>query len=181
VNDVWQTRAALLGYSVGLPGLILVKILAPGFYARLDMRTPVRYAFITVLVTQGLGVLFAWPAGLGHAGLTLAISIGATLNAFLLFRQLRKRKHFIPQPGWLMFASKLVIALGVLAAVILWLSPAASAWLGMSLWQRVGHLALVVFAGAGAYFASLFLLGFRLADFDRREEGPRLPSLPEEE
>src|SRR3954470_20065844 len=80
VSDVMQTRAALLGYSVGLPALILVKILAPGFYARQVMGTPVKIAFVTVLITQTLAVLFAWPLGLEQAGLTLATSIGALFN-----------------------------------------------------------------------------------------------------
>ena len=95
-----QTRAALLGYSVGLLALILVKILAPGFYARQVMRTPVKIAFVTVLVTQALAVLLAWPLGLGHAGLTLATSLGACVNAALLFWLLRKHGYYAPQPGW---------------------------------------------------------------------------------
>jgi putative peptidoglycan lipid II flippase len=90
VNDVWQTRAALLGYAVGLPALILIKILAPGFYARQVMRTPVKVAFVTVIVTQALAVTFAWPLRLGHAGLTLATSLGACLNASVLFVLLRR-------------------------------------------------------------------------------------------
>ena len=79
VDDVLQTRAALLGYSVGLLGLILVKILAPGFYARQMMKTPVKIAFVTVLVAQTLAVILMFP--LGHAGLTLSTSLGACLNA----------------------------------------------------------------------------------------------------
>ena len=79
VDDVLQTRTALLGYSVGLLGLIVVKILAPGFYARQVMSTPVKIAFATVLVSQTLALILMHP--LGHAGLTLATSIGACFNA----------------------------------------------------------------------------------------------------
>jgi putative peptidoglycan lipid II flippase len=169
VVDVFNTRAALLGYTVGLLGLILVKILAPGFYARQSMRTPVRIAFLTVLVTQSLAVAFAWPLGLGHAGLTLAISIGATLNAALLFWQLRRRNYYSPRPGWFMFLCKLVVALGVLAALLVWLAGPAELWLHARVWERVARLAGIVVAGAVCYFATLYLLGFRLADFNRRE------------
>ncbi len=108
-----QTRAALLGYSVGLPALILVKILAPGFYARQVMSTPVKIAFATVLITQTLAILFAWPLGLGHAGLTLATSIGACFNAGLLLWLLLRRGYYRPQPGWLSFFAKVCVGRGV--------------------------------------------------------------------
>ncbi|HTP99143.1 MAG TPA: murein biosynthesis integral membrane protein MurJ [Casimicrobiaceae bacterium] len=166
VNDVWQTRSALLGYSVGLLALILVKILAPGFYARQHMRTPVKIAFVTVLVTQALAVILMWP--LGHAGLTLATSLGACVNAALLYFFLRRNGYYHPAAGWLAFVSKLAIALGVLAAVLYWLSGPPDVWLSAGLWQKAGRLLGVIAAGAAAYFGALFLLGFRLADFNRR-------------
>jgi putative peptidoglycan lipid II flippase len=165
VNDVLQTRAALLGYSVGLLGLILVKILAPGFYARQMMKTPVKIAFATVLVAQTCAVVLMFP--LGHAGLTLATSLGACFNASLLFWFLRKRGIYTPRPGWLPFVSKQVVALLVLAALLLWVAGPASLWLEARLWEKVLRLAWVCAAGAGAYFAALWLLGFRLADFNR--------------
>jgi putative peptidoglycan lipid II flippase len=166
-NDVVQTRAALLGYSVGLLGLIVVKILAPGFYARQKMATPVKIAFTTVLVSQTFAVILMFP--MGHAGLTLSTSIGACLNAALLFWFLKKRGYYVPSPGWLVFVSKLVVALFVLGAVLFWLGGPASFWLSASLWPKVGRLAGVCAAGAAAYFAALWLLGFRMSDFNRRE------------
>ncbi|MFO1415576.1 MAG: murein biosynthesis integral membrane protein MurJ [Burkholderiales bacterium] len=167
VNDVLQTRAALVGYSVGLLGLILVKILAPGFYARQHMKTPVKIAFVTVLVTQTLAVILMWP--LGHAGLTLATSLGACVNAALLFVFLRRRGYYQPVAGWLPFLARVVVALGVLAAALYALAGPAEGWLAATLWQRVGRLAVVIAGGAAAYFGALFLLGFRLRDFNRRE------------
>jgi len=167
VNDVWQTRSALLGYSVGLLGLIVVKILAPGFYARQNLKTPVRIALVTILVTQLFAATLMWP--LGHAGLTLATSLGAIFNASCLFWFLRKRGWFMPQSGWLAFVCKLTIALGVFAAVLLWLAGPASFWLNAGLWAKVARLAGLVLAGSSVYFAALFLLGFRLRDFNRRE------------
>src|SRR6185295_13396781 len=99
VNDVAQTRTALLGYSVGLLGLVLVKILAPGFYARQRVQTPVKVAFITVLVSLTLAVILMRP--LGHAGLTLATSLGACMNAALLYWLLRRAGYYKPRAGWL--------------------------------------------------------------------------------
>ena len=131
VHDVFETRAALLGYSVGLLGLILVKILAPGFYARQIMKTPVKIAFVTVLVSQTLAVILM--QRIGHAGLTLATSIGACLNAALLFRSLRTRGIYRPQSGWLLFVSKLVVALVALAALLAWIAGPPSLWLEASL------------------------------------------------
>ena len=167
VNDVWQTRSALLGYSVGLLGLILVKILAPGFYARQHIKTPVKIAFVTVLITQTFAVILM--QFLGHAGLTLATSLGACINASLLFWFLRRSGYYHPAAGWLAFVSKLVVALGVLAVVLYWLSGPAEAWLGYGLWERVARLAGIIAAGGAAYFLALFLVGFRLAHFNRRE------------
>jgi len=165
VDDVLQTRAALLGYSVGLLGLILVKILAPGFYARQIMKTPVKIAFVTVLVAQTLAVILMFP--LGHAGLTLSTSLGACLNAGLLFWFLRKRGIYLPSPGWPRFLSKLAVALFVLALLLVSIAGPASFWLQAGLWAKVGRLAAVVGAGALAYFGALWLLGFRFADISR--------------
>src|SRR5437763_6638327 len=119
IDDALQTRAALLGYSVGLLGLILVKILAPGFYARQIMKTPVKIAFITVLFAQTLAVILMFP--LGHAGLTLSTSLGACLNASLLFWFLKKGGIYLPQPGWTRFLAKQAGALGVLVLLLLFI------------------------------------------------------------
>jgi putative peptidoglycan lipid II flippase len=167
VNDVWQTRSALLGYSVGLLALILVKILAPGFYARQNMRTPVKIAFVTVLVTQAIAVVLMWP--LQQAGLTLATSIGACVNAALLFWFLRRHGFYAPRPGWFAFLCRLVVALGCLVAVLYFLAGPAQSWLEAGLWTKLARLFGVIVAGAVAYFGALYLLGFRIRDFNRRE------------
>jgi putative peptidoglycan lipid II flippase len=180
VDDALKTRAALLGYSVGLTALILVKILAPGFYARQVMRTPVKIAFVTVVVTQLLAVLLAWPLGYGHAGLTLATSLGACINAGLLFWLLRKHGFYAPRPGWAVFLAKVLAALAVLGAVLAWFAGPAAFWLHAGLWDKVARLGGVVAAGGAAYFAALYLLGFRLDDFNRRETGDPLFDIAED-
>ena len=169
VNDVLQTRAALLGYTVGLPALILVKILAPGFYARQVMGTPVKIAFVTVLVTQPLAVLLAWPLGLEQAGLTLATSIGAILNGGLLLWLLMRRGYFRPAPGWPVFFAKVCVAVVMLAIVAKWSMGVEATWLTAGVAQKLSHLALVIGAGAVVYFGTLYALGLRIAHFNRRE------------
>jgi putative peptidoglycan lipid II flippase len=173
VDDAIQTQRALLGYSVGLLGLILVKILAPGFYARQNLSTPVKIAFVTVLVTQTLAVILMVP--LGHAGLTLATSLGACLNAALLFRLLRRRGIYAPKAGWTVFLAKVSAALLVLALTLAAVAGPATFWLTAALWTKVGRLAAVVAAGALVYFGSLYLLGFRPRDFSRGDAASRPP------
>ena len=167
VEDVWQTRAALLGYSVGLLGLITVKILAPGFYARQDMRTPVRTAFASLIVAQSLALVLMFR--IGHAGLTLATSVGATLNALLLYRALRRADIYTPLAGWGRFLARLAVALVVLGVVLWWTAGPDETWVHARFAAKLSRLALVIGAGAIAYFAALWLLGFRVADFNRRE------------
>src|SRR3989454_4784732 len=111
-HDVWMTRRALVAYSVGLLGLILVKVLAPGFYARQNIRTPVRIAIVTLIATQLMNAALIVP--LKHAGLALAIGLGACLNAGLLFLQLRRHGIYRPQPGWGAFALKVGAALAAM-------------------------------------------------------------------
>ncbi|MFC5303385.1 murein biosynthesis integral membrane protein MurJ [Azospira restricta] len=167
-HDVLQTRSALVAYSLGLLGLILVKVLAPGFYARQDIRTPVRIAIISLLATQAMNVAFAWGLGLRHAGLALAIGLAACVNAGLLYRGLRRAAIYRPQPGWPRFYLKLVLALAVMAGG-LWLAIGNEAdWLRFGVAERVLRLAALVVFGAAAYFATLWGLGFRLRDFRRR-------------
>ena len=165
-NDVFMTRNALVAYSIGLLGLILVKVLAPGFYARQNIRTPVKIALLTLFVTQALNLaLIGW---LRHAGLALAIGLAACLNAFLLYRGLRRHGIYQPQPGWAAFCGKLVLALLVMG-VTLWFCAGNNAdWLHWKLTERLLRLGLLVTLGASAYFTTLWLSGFRLADFKRR-------------
>ena len=164
-TDVLRTREALVAYSIGLTGLILVKVLAPGFYARQDIRTPVKIALITLALTQLMNVAFiGW---LKHAGLALSIGLASCFNAAMLWRGLRRRVVYRPQPGWGLFTAKLLVALLVLGGVLWFAAGADTAWLAMGGEQRVLKLAGAVCGGIASYFATLFLLGFRLRDFRR--------------
>ncbi len=165
-NDVHQTRLALIAYSVGLTGIIMVKILAPGFYARQDIRTPVKFALITLAATQLMNFAFILP--FKHAGLALSIGLAALLNAALLYRGLRQRQVYLPREGWAWFSVRIAIALGVLAAVLYYGMGDDALWLEAAALDRALRLCMVVGAGVAAYFAALFALGFRLRDFRQR-------------
>ena len=161
-----MTRDALIAYSVGLLGLILVKVLAPGFYARQNVRTPVKIAVVTLATTQLLNLaLIGW---LRHAGLALSIGLAACLNAALLYRGLRRHGIYTPQPGWPVFIVKLAVAMLMMGGA-LWLSTGDAAdWMHWSLAERLIRLSAVVALGAVAYFCTLWMTGFRLKDFKRR-------------
>ena len=165
-HDALMTQRALVAYAVGLLGIILVKVLAPGFYAQQNIKTPVKIALFTLAVTQVLNLILIVP--LQHVGLALAIGVAACLNAGLLFWQLRRHNLFIPQAGWTSFLLRLLIAVAVMTAVLFGLMQLLPSWSEGLMWQRLLRLGGLVAAGVLAYFASLFLLGFRVRDFNRR-------------
>ncbi|WP_439537249.1 murein biosynthesis integral membrane protein MurJ [Methyloversatilis sp.] len=165
-HDVLQTRNALVAYSVGLTGLILVKVLAPGFYSRQDIRTPVKIALGVLVLTQLMNLAFIKP--LAHAGLALSIGLASLVNAALLYRGLRRIGAYLPAPGWTAFWLKILVALAVMGGVLYVSADLAGDWLRAGTMTRILNLTWIVLAGAGAYFATLFALGFRLRDFSRR-------------
>ena len=165
-NDVTQTRAALLGYSVGLTALILVKVLAPGFYASQNIRTPVKIALISLAVTQALNLALIIP--FRHAGLALSISLAACVNAGLLYHGLRRHGLFSPSPGWGRFIVKIAIALGVMALVLGVVVGDDARWLAMGAGEKAWRTMVIVACACAAYFGTLLALGFRLAHFRRR-------------
>jgi putative peptidoglycan lipid II flippase len=166
-HDVAQTTRALMGYGVGLMGLVGVKVLAPGFYARQDTRTPVRIALVVLAATQLMNALFVpW---LGHAGLALSIGLAALLNASWLLAGLRRAGVYQPLPGWGAFMLRVTLACAALGALLAWAARAVD-WLGLQRqWgQRAGWMALVLATAALLYFAALWAGGLRPAHFRRR-------------
>ena len=164
--DAQMTQRALIAYSVGLMGLIVVKVLAPGFYSRQDIKTPVRIAIVTLVMTQLMNLAFIGP--LKHAGLSLSIGLAACLNASLLYWQLRKQNIFTPQAGWGRFLTRLFIAVIVMAAALLGMLYVMPDWAQGNMAHRLVRLMVVVAVGVVAYFATLAVLGFRVKDFARR-------------
>ena len=165
-HDVMMTRNALIAYSAGLTGIILVKVLAPGFYARQNIRTPVRVAIATLVVTQACNLVFVrWFA---HAGLALSISAGATFNAAWLWWIMRRNGMYRPEPGWGAFLMKLAVALYLMGGAIWYAMGSESSWFAIDATHRAIKLAWVIVAGAASYFAALFVMGMRLRDFSRQ-------------
>lgn len=166
-HDVMMTRNALIAYAIGLIGLILVKVLAPGFYARQDIRTPVKVAVATLVITQLLNLAFV-PL-FGHAGLPLAISIAALFNAGLLWFLMQRSGAFRPEPGWSAFLMKLGVALYLMGGAIWYTMGREASWFEITAGARAAKLTLVIITGSVAYFAALGIMGFRLRDFSRHE------------
>lgn len=167
-QDVIMTQHAVVAYSVGLLGLILVKVLAPGFYARQNIKTPVKIAVMTLVLTQVMNLLFVFWLDYRHWGLALATGLGACINSFLLYVHLRRYQIYQPQSGWLTFFSRLAAALLTMALVLHYLVRIAGDWLGMAAQKKLLWLCLLVIAGAAVYFVALWLLGFRPKDFSKR-------------
>jgi putative peptidoglycan lipid II flippase len=166
-RDVEQTVLALRGYGVGLMGLVAIKVLAPGFYARQDLRTPVKIAVVVLIATQGMNLLFV--PRLGHAGLALSIGVGALLNAGWLLVGLRRGGLYQPQPGWAAFLWRVGLATAVLAAALAWAAHGID-WVGLrAMWGlRIGLLAAVLAGVALLYFGVLAACGLRPRQFVRR-------------
>jgi putative peptidoglycan lipid II flippase len=166
-GDAWMTRQALVAYSVGLVGMILVKILAPGFYARQNVVTPVKIGVLTLVATQAMNLVFIVP--LRHAGLALAIGLGACLNAFLLYVVLRRSRIYEPQPGWPVFLLKVLASVAFMAIVLFSTMGEAAWWLAAPWQHKVPAVLGLVLLGGAAYAACLLAFGFRPRDFSRRE------------
>jgi len=165
--DVHQTALALKGYGVGLVGLIAIKLLAPAFYARHDIKTPVKIAIVVLVLTQGMNLVLV--PHLAHAGLALAIGLGALLNAVWLLVGLLRRGAYRPAPGWGRFALQVLAASALLAVFLLW-SSAQVQWVGAAVhigW-RLLSLALIMGGATVVYFGVLLLAGVQLRQFVRR-------------
>jgi putative peptidoglycan lipid II flippase len=166
-EDVQMTVLALQGYGVGLLGLIAIKVLAPAFYARQDIRTPVKIAIGVLVATQLLNlVLVPW---LGHAGLALSIGLGAWVNAGLLLAGLLRRGAYRPEPGWARFALQVLLANVALGLALAWAAGAVD-WIGLQAqWgRRAGAVAAVLGGVALLYGLLLLALGLRPRHFLRR-------------
>ncbi|BGI50835.1 MAG: murein biosynthesis integral membrane protein MurJ [Arsenophonus endosymbiont of Ceratovacuna japonica] len=164
--DVLMTKNALIAYSIGLIGFIIIKVLAPGFYSRKDTKTPVKIAIITLILTQLMNLIFI--KSLKHTGLALSISLAACFNALMLYWKLRCKKIFIPLPGWRKFFLKLITSLTTMIIVLLLILNFMPIWDQGNMLMRIIRLLLVLFAGLITYFTTLFFFGFRLHDFSKQ-------------
>ena len=166
-HDVKQTTMALTGYGVGLLGLVAIKVLAPGYYASQDIKTPVKIAVLVLCLTQALN--FVLVPYLAHAGLALSIGLGALLNAMWLLVGLIRKGSYKPLPGWGWFSAKVALATLLLTGFLLVASTQFD-WLGgrQQVLVRLAAMALVLITSALLYFGCLRLCGLRLKSFVRR-------------
>jgi putative peptidoglycan lipid II flippase len=159
-NDVIMTTWSLTAYAVGLPGFVLVKVLASGFYSRQDTRTPVKIAVIAMVTNILLNLIFIWQ--LRHAGLALSTALAALLNAGLLYHGLRQQDVFQPLAGWKPFLLRVSLANIGMAIFLWWSSGTLTIWLEWHTLTRAWHLFSLISSGMLIYLVSLVLSGFRL-------------------
>lgn len=162
-RDVIMSAQSLRAYSAGLLAFMLIKVLAPGFFARQDTSTPVRIGVIAMVANMVFNLALIVP--LAHAGLALATALSAWLNGFLLWRGLRREGVWQSQPGWTRFLFQLLVANAVLAAVIVWLNAPSSQWFTLGGLERAWQMAVLVIAGVLAYFFALAAVGVRVRHF----------------
>ena len=165
--DVAQTVRALMGYGVGLMGLVSIKILAPGFYAAQDIRTPVRIGIAVLVLTQIFNAVLV--PYFQQAGLALSIGLASLVNAAWLLRGLKQSGRYQPEPGWWAFAARVALATVVLGAGMWWANQHFD-WLGLRAqpWLRVGLLAGCLGAAGLIYFGVLMGTGLKLRQMLRR-------------
>ncbi len=165
--DVLQTTRALSGWGVGLVGIVAIKVLAPGYYASQDIKTPVRIAVVVLVTTQLLNLVLV--PEFQHAGLSLSISLGAMLNAGWLLVGLIRRGSFQPLQGWLTFLLQVGVAAAVLVGYLGWAVGLVD-WIALRAYPmlRIGCLFLSLVGAAVVYFVSLRLVRVNLRSFLRR-------------
>lgn len=164
--DVRMASLSLMAYALGLLGFMLVKVLAPGFYARQDTRTPVRFAVYSLIANMLMNLLFVVPMAMAgiegpHAGLALATGLAAFVNAGLLFNRLRRDGTYSAEPGWGLFALRVVVANLLMAGFLWWGRGVLDEWFALSATARALQLAWLVGAAMAIYFAALLLSGIR--------------------
>jgi len=161
-----RSAQPLIAYSVGLIGIILVKTLAPAFYAKQDIRTPVKIAMGVLVATQLMNLVFV--PYIAVAGLALSIGLGACINAGFLYAGLRKRGVYVPKAGWGKFYVKLAVAVSLMGAAA-WYAAGRLDWIAMQAQPllRGGALFAIIAGSAIVYFAALLAMGFRFRDFKR--------------
>ena len=162
-NDIQMAAMSLRAYAFGLVAFMLIKVLAPGFFARQDTKTPVKVGIIAMVANMVFNLLLIWP--LAHAGLALATALSAFLNAGLLGYLLYRQQVLVFQPGWGRYAVQLVGGSVLMSVALMLVSPDWQVWLEFGLWQRVSWVAGLVVLGGGLYFIWLTALGLRLRHF----------------
>lgn len=162
-HDIQMAAMSLRAYAFGLVAFMLIKVLAPGFFARQDTKTPVKVGIIAMVANMVFNLILVWP--LAHAGLALATALSAFLNAGMLGYLLYRQKVLVFQPGWGRYAVQLVGGSALMSIALYLAAPDWQAWLDFELWQRIRWVTGLVVLGGGLYFVWLTALGLRLRHF----------------
>ena len=175
-TDVEMSSASLRAFAPGLLGFILVKVLAPGYFARQDTRTPVKIGIRALLLGMTLNVVFVllllrtgWAPA--HAGLAAATSISGLANASMLFRGLVRENVYRPRRGWIGLFARVLAASIAMAVFLGWLLSVIGDWLAMNAWTQIAWLSLCVLGGATVYFTVSWLAGLRPRHFRMHTPG----------
>jgi len=163
--DVEQSAKALQAYSLGLLAFMLIKVLAPGFFARQDTRTPVRIGIIAMVANMVFNLILVWHYR--HVGLALATAASAWLNAGLLWRGLRREGVYQPSALWRFLLPRLLLAVLLMTAVIYWVATQTQVWFEGAAYERGFMLMLLVVAGGATYLGVLLASGVRLQHLRR--------------
>lgn len=168
-SDMAMSTLSLRAYALGLLAFMLIKVLAPGYYARQDMKTPVRIGIIAMAANMVMNIIFVLPLyfyfNVGHVGLALATSCAAYLNAGLLYRGLKTTGVYVLQPGWLLLTGRYLFANGAMVAAILVLLQQWTAWGDWHWFERAGYLGVICVIGLLVYLLGLTVAGVRIRDF----------------
>ncbi|CEG60295.1 Virulence factor mviN [Legionella micdadei] len=162
-NDLIQTQKSLIALASGVPAFMMVKVLASGFYARQDIKTPVKIGAWAMVANSILCALLIWP--LAHAGLALASALAGYVNCGLLFFLQIRRGIYKPSSGWLKFTLQLLIANAAIAFYLYRMVGTVDYWLELSALMRLIQLMLHVSVAVVIYVVCLGLTGVRLAQF----------------
>lgn len=170
-NDILMASFSLQAYSLGLLAFMLIKVLAPGYFARQDTKTPVKIGIIAMGLNMVFNLVlvipfhFLWQ--IGHVGLALATALSAFVNAGLLYRGLRKTGVYQPLQGWGLYCVRLIIANSLMVAVLWFALQMVDNWSALMVWERITNLGVICFLGLATYVVALFVVGLRLKDIKR--------------
>ncbi len=159
-TDVFMSAMSLRAYALGLLAFMLIKVLAPGYFSRHDMKTPVKIGIWAMSANMVFNLMLIWP--LQHTGLALATAISSWMNALWLLTGLIKRDVYLKGAGWGLFSLRILLANSVMMALVYYLNPSTLEWFAMSVGQRAGWLGILVVLGVASYFLVLLLSGMKL-------------------
>lgn len=159
-RDVYMSAMSLRAYALGLLAFMLIKVLAPGYFSRQDMKTPVKIGIWAMCANMVFNLILIWP--LQHTGLALATALSSWMNALWLLSGLVKRDVYHRSEGWALFVLRIVVAVVVMVLAVSWMNVETEIWFDMSVWERITKLLALVVVGIVSYFIVLLLSGMKL-------------------